>query len=327
MNYRLWLLVLMLSTGVFTVADEVKTAFVKNNEVFVRMGESQPRQITHDGIPKFLPVWSHDGSKIAFNRVTNPGRALSELVVVDETGRQVNDLLVRPAGKTPPEGLRYVESVEWLTNNTIAVGGTQNIDLTETVIFDLSSGAEIESIVDNRGGPVFSQDGAHFAYLTGMPHFSPETSWRPTLNIDNVPVFPKPGDHVIFISSPRWSTEGDELAIAARDYATQKIEILERRSPDTVRVMPLNSEITEGIDFFWSNGELYITSGRRTWKAQGDDLAEVPAQSALDPGQLARVEQHRQNAIVRELGGDSDSDSWCASCPLSALPRKATVNK
>ena len=208
MNYRLWLLVLMLSSGVLTVADEVKSAFVKNNEVFVRTGESQPRQITHDGIPKFLPVWSHDGSRIAFNRVTNPGRALSELVVVDENGLLVKDILVRPAGKTPPEGLRYVESVEWLTNNKIAVGGTQNIDLTETVIFDLSSGAEIESIVDNRGGPVFSQDGAHFAYLTDMPHFSPEASWRPTLNIDNVPVFPKSTDHVTFISSPRWSTEG-----------------------------------------------------------------------------------------------------------------------
>ena len=89
----------------------------------------------------------------------------------------------------------------------------------------------------------------------------------------------------------------------------QKIKIVEWRSPDTVRVMPLNSEIPEEIDFFWSNGDLYVTSDRRTWKAQDGALAEVPAQSAVDTGQLARLERHRQNVIVRALGGDSDSDS------------------
>jgi Tol biopolymer transport system component len=153
----------------------LKIAFVKSNEIFVMADGSLPLQVTHDGIPKYLPVWSKDGSKIAFNRDTDSKRALSELVVIDESGHQIDDVLVRPTDEAPPEGLKYVESMEWLSNSKIAISGTQNIDLVETVIINLKNGTEVLNILSNAGEEaVFSPDGSHVANKDGTPLFSPE---------------------------------------------------------------------------------------------------------------------------------------------------------
>jgi hypothetical protein len=275
-----------------------------------------------------MPLWSKDGSRIAFQRHVDAERALGELIVVDENGHQIDDVLVRPAEKAPPEGLRYIESMEWLSNDRIAVSGTQNISLIETLIVDLKSGNEHHNIVGNAGEEaVFSPNGSHFAYKDGTPHFSPEKSKRPTLNVDDKPVFPNLGDRVTFLSKPQWSNASDQLAIVAEDYQNKKASLVIWHSSGVVSKIPLDFALDEPLDLFWNGTALYVKSTGRAWRVQDGAVSEISRESAVDPLDQARSEAKRWETMVQEAGGDIGSDAWCRSCPLTALPRRQSVNK
>src|SRR5579864_3801410 len=219
-------LLLIVSSMVLSADRAAKVAFVKNNEIFVAKGDLQPTALTHSGVPKSLPVWSRDGSKIAFLEKTDSKRALGTLVVIDERGHQMAKIMVRPVEKAPPQGMRFVEDLEWLDNNKVAVSGSINPSLVETAVIDLKSGAEVDSLYDDGGGPTFSPDGIHVAYQTGMPHFSPEESWHPTLTVDNHPVFPDAGSHVRFLTAPQWAGDSSAVAIVAQNYAGTTINVV-----------------------------------------------------------------------------------------------------
>src|ERR1700676_1978863 len=112
MKNILFLTFAVLISGAQIAPLAVKSVFVKDNEIFVATDGSQPRQVTRDGIGKFLPLWSKDGSKIAFNQVIDAKRGLGELVVIDERGHQINDFLLRPRHGAPPEGLPSIKRME-----------------------------------------------------------------------------------------------------------------------------------------------------------------------------------------------------------------------
>ncbi|MGA2228586.1 MAG: hypothetical protein ABSH41_29480 [Syntrophobacteraceae bacterium] len=326
MKNALFLTFVALISSAQVVPSDIKIAYVKNGEIFVVADGSQPRQLTHDGVPKYLPVWSRDGSKIAFNRDVDAKRALSELVVIDESGHAIKEVLVRPAAEAPPEGLRYVESMEWISNDKIAIGGTQNIGLVETVVMDLKTGKEAFNILSNAGEvAVFSPDGSHFAYKDGTPHFSPEESWRPTLNVDDKPVYPEAGMHVTFLSAPKWSNASDSLAIVAEDYLTKIVNLVVWKSSGTVSKFRLDAATHKEFDLFWSGAALYAQSGGRAWRLQDDNISEVPKESAINPIKQAELEVKRREEL-HSAGGGNDADFWCKSCSLTALPRKRSVN-
>jgi hypothetical protein len=328
MKNILFLTFAVLISGAQIAPLAVKSVFVKDNEIFVATDGSQPRQVTRDGIGKFLPLWSKDGSKIAFNQVIDGKRGLGELVVIDERGHQIKNVLLRPRDAAPPEGLRYVESMEWLSENRIAISGTQNISVIETVVVDLTSGKEAVDIVNNGGKePVFSRDGLHFAYLDGTPHFSPQQSWRPTLNIDDKPVFPKAGHRVTFLSRPQWSGGSDKLAILAKDYQTKKSSVVIWHSSAEVSQIALDYVSDDQVDLFWNGANLFIKSGDRAWRVDNGAVVEVPRDAAISPLDQAKLDAKRSEAVVHEAGVGNDADFWCQSCSLAALPRKASINK
>jgi len=327
MKNALFLTFVALISSAQVVPSGVKIAFVKNGEIFVMANGSQPRQVTHDGVLKYLPVWSKDGSKIAFNRDVDTKRALSEVVVIDESGHPIEEVLVRPTDEAPPDGLRYVKSMEWISNDKIAIGGTQNIGLVETVVMDLKSGKEAYNILSNAGEEaVFSPDGSHFAYKDGTPHFSPEESWRPTLNVDDKPVYPEAGTHVTFLSAPQWSNASDRLAIIAEDYQTKMVNLVVWKSSGTVSKFRLDVTTEKEFDLFWSGTALYAQSGGRAWRAQDDNVSEVPKEPAFNPIKQAGLEVKRWGAVIHSAGGRNDADFWCESCSLTVLPRKRSVD-
>lgn len=299
----------------------VKTVFVKNNEIFVTADGSQPRRVTHDGIPKFLPVWSKDGSKIAFNRRVDSKQALSELVVIDENGNRIADVMIRPAEKAPSGGMRFVENVEWISSDTVAVGGSINPGLTETLVLDLKTGEELNDIYDDDGGAIFSPDGAHVAYVDGMPHFSPQDTWQPELNIDYTPVLPKSGTREVFLTPARWSADSHGLAVVAQDYRTKKVSVFVWHPSEAASLVPLDLVPSGPVDLFWTGAKLYVRFMGHTWRVQDGDSVEVAAESAADPFELAKLEEKKLESIGR------DADFWCQSCSLANLPRRQTVNK
>lgn len=320
---------LMVSSIALAAEPSAKAAFVKNNEIFVAKGDLQPMALTHSGIPKSLPVWSRDGSKIAFLEKTDTKRALGTLVVIDERGHQMAKIMVRPVEKAPPQGMRFVEDLEWLDNNKVAVSGSINPSLVETAVIDLKSGAEVDDLYDDGGGPTFSPDGVHVAYETGMPHFSPEDSWHPTLTVDNHPVFPDAGSHVRFLTGPQWAGDSSAVAIVAQNYEGMTMTAVVWHTSGAISVSTLASVANENaqpIDLFWNQGNFYVSSGERTWKLGDNVAAELPPGTTSNPLKQARLEQSRLISTIHDAGG-SDVDVWCQSCPLAAMPRRQTVNK
>ena len=322
-------LLLIVSSMVLSADRAAKVAFVKNNEIFAARGDSQPRALTHSGVPKSLPVWSRDGSKIAFLEKTDASRALGTLVVIDESGRQTAKIMIRPVEKAPPQGMRFVENLEWLDNNKVAVSGSINPSLVETAVIDLKSAAEVNEIYDDGGGPAFSPDGVHFAYETGMPHFSAQESWQPTLTVDNHPVFPDPGSHVRFLTSPQWAGNSSAVAIVAQNYEGTSLSVVVCHTSGAISVSTLVSVANENaqtIDLFWNEGNFYVSSGERAWKLSDNVALELPPGTTSNPLKQARLEQSRLMSTIHDVGG-SNVDFWCQSCPLAAMPRRQTVNK
>jgi Tol biopolymer transport system component len=55
----------------------------------------QPQQLTHDGLGKWLLVWSPDGSQIAFIRASQD-RALAHITVISAAGKPPSEITFRP---------------------------------------------------------------------------------------------------------------------------------------------------------------------------------------------------------------------------------------
>jgi len=320
------LLLIVVSTRVaLAEGDDIQIVFVHGNELFASFGlDGQLRQLTHDGIPKSLPVWSKDGSLVAYIAAVDREKALGNLVILDTTGKVLDNILFR--GPSGSGGMRFIESLEWVTRHQIALNGTVNPSLTETVVVDLSTHTDQGGIFDDGPGADFSPAGDHFAYASGSPHFTPESLREPELDIDHKRVFPRAGARIRFASARRWSPDGRKVAVAVEDLARQQ-SIVVWSDEGAVSETPVPSSAGSIKDLFWNAGDLFVTSrsGGTLRVLPGNGVEGVAAESFTDPLSTARSERTRLLSIVESHGG-READFWCEACALSALSRKASVN-
>jgi hypothetical protein len=145
--------------------------------------------------------------------------------------------------------------------------------------------------------------------------------------VDDKPVFPEAGTHVIFLSAPQWSEASDKLAILAENYQTKQVSLVVWNSSGAVSKFHLDAAADKEFDLFWNGTTLHLKSGGRAWRVQDDTVSEVSKESAANPLSQARLEVKRWEAMVHAAGGGNDADFWCQSCSLTALPREQSVNK
>ena len=122
-------------------ASPVLSVMVKGTEICVRQEKGPMNCFAGSSATKSLPVWSKDGSKIAYIEAADKTLALANLVVIDQYGQVIQRMSIKP--NVPGEvqsGMRFVESVEWLTRDSIVVSGTVNPSTTEYNVFDLATG-------------------------------------------------------------------------------------------------------------------------------------------------------------------------------------------
>jgi hypothetical protein len=171
---------------------------------------------------KWLPLWSKDGGRIAFLRAVSQEQALANLIVLDPNGDKTAEIVIRPADNAPPAGMRFVEDVEWLSSERIAVSGSINPSTAENLVFDLPSSREVRDFYDDGSRAVYSPDGAHVAYQVGSPHFTPAEEREPALEVDGKRVFPERGVQLSFIAEPRWSPNSRKLAVVTDTMGAQQ---------------------------------------------------------------------------------------------------------
>jgi hypothetical protein len=331
MKSLLMLAIFFVCSSVALADSGTSAVFVKNNEIVISTEPEEQIQLTHDGIPKGFPVWSKDGSKIAFIEKIDRNIALSRLRVVSRSGTPFFSFLIHPVPTDPGvvvTGMRFVEKVEWITDSRIAVSGSINPSTCENIIFDLSMGDIADGFYDDGCNAAYSHDGLHVAYITGAPHFTPESGRERELIVDGRRVFPQRGTQVKFITDPKWKGSSQTLAIVATidKTKTSKIVTWRPKGKPSIVPFPIKEETFRNgkADLFWNRQKLILTSGQQAWSLSQGRLKGINLLFAENPKQDAT--KIRKELAVSLPADASQPDFWCPSCLLSSLPRRSSVN-
>jgi hypothetical protein len=148
--------------GESTATARPKVVFIKDWQVFsVYADGTGLKQLTTGRGRKHQPMWSPDGSRIAYR--VKPQDALSQLTVITDSGERVADITIRP--DTIQMGrMRFIEDLKWLNSSQVALEGSLNPVNCEYVVLDITSGKEVEWHFGTCGTFVRSPDGKLVAY-------------------------------------------------------------------------------------------------------------------------------------------------------------------
>ena len=184
----------------------IRVVAIQDNRLCIQLEDRSIDCDASDKSIKTLPTWSKDGLRIAYFSPDISDRRLGQLVLVDQHRSVVTQIPVKPmAPGFVHSGMRYVETVEWLDGNLIAVSGTINPSSTEYNILDISTGKTILEFVDDGFGAAFSQDGKLYASVSGGPHFTPAKSRELKLNVN--------GAAIVDLSGTAWMPSGQPLIL------------------------------------------------------------------------------------------------------------------
>lgn len=335
-------------------ASDVRSVMVQGTAICTKQGRSATTCFANSETPKAFPVWSKDGARIAYIEFSDKAVALATLVVSDKSGQAISKILIKP--NLPGEfqsGMRFVQEIEWLANDSLVVSGSVNPTTTEYIVYDLITGKAAKEFFDDGGGAAFSPDGRHFAAVTGGPHFTTEGHRDQVLLVDDAPIAkPKSLGRISFGDKPRWSPDGKSIAVLTADENKRTHSVLHwdmGSGKASVFAMPFSAERPQ--EMFWKGNDLYIkrkvvisratssptlpgrlgsvdeawampmaaTSTTTLMKWKRVDTAEISNPMAKAKELRARFEKENRG----EAG--VDQDFWCSDCELSKLPRRSAA--
>ena len=113
-------------------AQPLHIAFVQDRAICTIIDSAPTNCFGAVNVQISLPVWSRDGTKIAYIENTNSAQALATLVIVDKFGQGLSRTAIKPLPNGEVRsGMRFVESVEWIGPEQVAVSGSVNPSTTE----------------------------------------------------------------------------------------------------------------------------------------------------------------------------------------------------
>ena len=123
--------------------DQVaESVFLKGSEIYsTKPGATEARQLTTDGLKKGLLVPSKDRRRFAFVRDAK-GSSLGDLVVMQPDGTTVREIRFRPP-EAHVSGMRFIEGLEWISDQRLVVSGSVNPSTGEYVLVDIGTGKEV----------------------------------------------------------------------------------------------------------------------------------------------------------------------------------------
>ncbi len=131
-------------------------------------------KLTSDSMIRYSPVFSPDGSKIAFGVTMQPVNgeldADARIVVVNLQGKVMNDLLVNKGYPLVRSGSGTADSIRWAGNNKLILEMPFNPDESIATIIDLRTN-DSQSWVDGASSISPAIDGEHWALINGVQHF------------------------------------------------------------------------------------------------------------------------------------------------------------
>jgi hypothetical protein len=258
----------------------VESVFVRNSEVYATYAAAATKQLTNDGLRKGFAVASGDGKHIAF--IVEDRNSLGRLVVMTPDGARHLDSPLRPL-EANVSGMRFIEKLEWLTNDRLVFSGSVNPSTGEFVVVDIRSGKEVQDYFVEGFHWAPSPDGSHVAYFAYIPHFTPTESRRPRLCIDDecgsidAPQkgYPAGTRRFDFEGDPVWSQDGTQIAILAHDYEKNADLIVVRKLGGGTIEYPTPVAGGASPSISWQRSRLLVHSGRDLWRLNADESALV----------------------------------------------------
>lgn len=209
---------LMLSVSTFTSADILFTSFRDGSSNIYVMNDNggQVRQLTNSAMYDYTPIWSPDGSRIAFIRDMHSAGT--------GKGQQDDIFLMNADGSNMQRLTQHLAldgDVTWSPDGQYFAFASSRSGEIEIYVMELTSGT-ITQLTDNskEGGlsaaPDWSPDGHHIAYTQVIPG-----GGRHIYIMDADGKNPRPilkghqphmiGKNLVSRTFPRWSPDGEQI--------------------------------------------------------------------------------------------------------------------
>lgn len=322
-----------------TLSARPKVVFIKDWQVFsVYADGTGLKQLTTGGGRKHHPVWSPDGSRIAYR--VKPQDALSQLTVITDSGERVADITIRP--DTIQMGrMRFIEDLKWLNSSQVALEGSLNPVNCEYVVLDITSGKEVEWHFGTCGTFVRSPDGKLVAYWAVEGTGLAEEKVRDVLEISNTQVYPSQRTSR-FLSKPAWSADGRKVALIDRDANSGVVSLtvvdgkpdltpgpkgpacanFSAKLAEVIMRVPLAPDVDysdHSGEVQWVGNAFVVTKNGEALN-QADPVRRIGQPAAADTVQTVREVTARRtqaaqlkrsaDALMRKLGGNGLFDVW-----------------
>ena len=333
----------------------IRIAAVRDGAVCVSVEGSALRCFGAASSKARLPVWSRDGTRIAYVEDANSQSALASLVVIDQHGQVQSRTAIKPvASGEVRSGMRFVEALDWVGSDRVVVSGSINPSSTESLLVDLLRGAVVGEYVDDARGASFSPDGKHVVTVDGAPHFTAPGARAPVLRLDGHEVLTGLHTDLSTAGRAKWSADGITFALAAQEASGRMRLVLGHAASNSARWVDLPFAVpatNKAPTLFWSGNDLHLqrtgTAARATAGAAAVPAApgarnlsiedqvlsagqrsgtwKRSAEPSVDP---ARAAAGLRSAVLAKplQTGVRDVDVWCTGCALDRVSRRSGID-
>ncbi len=332
-------ILLSLVTLKLLAAGGDRIAFLKGNHVFVADADGKnASQIDKDPRRKARLRWDAVHGRFGF--LTDPtGGELSRFVTMDLAGKILAEAAIRPPTNPPTQGMRFVESLEWLPNGKIRLGGSVNPWNCEQFDQDPATGKTSNGVFGKCGSFVPSPDGKHMAKLDTVAQSDDEHAFD-TVLVDEGPSSVHRSSSIATVSywgdshlqgifvlaGPAWSPDSKEIAVIERRSSDQQFAVViftpadkpgeEAEPQGRVRSFWIPAATVEDPSWpslQWIGSKVVAGQGDRSVSVDSLDPRALSLAATSDlKVELARRERARTDAaasavrtaaMVRQLGG------------------------
>ena len=218
-----WLMVLFLAPAALCAADEAspRLLYVEmvngNAEIMLKSGDTAPQNLTNNAATDNFPIWSPDGSKIAFASNRDGGGAFN-IYVMNADGSEVSKITDATAADKG-----HCQSPSWSPDGESLAYQRREGNLSQLFTIQLEEG-RVRHIADNAWDPDWSPSGDKIVYCSLQ-----EKGWSLfTVEPDGAkPTEIVPSDNKAGYVYPAWSPDGKWIAFSKPVNAAHNIRMVD----------------------------------------------------------------------------------------------------